>query len=1525
MKRSCSKHEVARGEVRCRPPLACLLLLFAFFFAAPASAQVVYTYEDAPASAVAIPEGATCNATTGGIVRTINVPQSFNVGAAGTIALGLVVQHEERDQIRAFLTAPNGNSVQFLTGPDSGDSNDNYNITVSDPHDATAAVNDGSNDPVTVASGTTFYRRLVNFTNFTSTLYPSAGNVSGDWTLRICDVNTAGNPGTFIRARLTLRDDATTSVAAQCGVNSTFNWTTLTTTPATAVDTKMADGTTWTIGGVQWTQTQTVEAVGDTTIRPSFRRENLTTGNVAGYYISWMAMLDQGAGTTSEPNAVETARFTFNPPVVGMDFELLDVDQQDAAGTDNDWEDQVSIIGFNAAGQRVPYLSTFVGPTPSLSRVGDWVESDGSNVPNDSTSGNVRFRFAGAVSSIVVAYAQANEPAAGAAQQRVGIGRPVFCAFDFGDAPSSYGVALAAGGGDPGNGPRHIIGSRELFVGAAPDGEPDGVASTSANDDDTSNSDEGTAASLPFGIPAYRPQGGQFCDATAGGGLTYTTPAPPGINPNEPGQYCLVVNVTKPAGAASLVGWIDFNGNGVFDAGERSNAILRSSAAGTFNGGNLGAGALAGAQRILVWTNVDPGGAQTLTSGQTYLRLRISSDATFTGGSANPQARGLASDGEVEDHVVAANTLPVTLAHVDVQRVDAGTLSVAWTTATETGARGFRVLQQQADRRVAPVSQRMVPSARMSTTRPTEYLTQIATASNAPIYLEEVSVNGKVERFGPFNVGATMGARPQVSPAPWAIARSEATVAAARDDTDRRARASQRGAGPAAELRVSKTGWQRVPVSALTTAGIDFSGQAVASLRLRRGDTVVPVRVANAGAMLTGSSEIEFWGDAVEGNLYTTERPYLLDTGPGGQFISVEDGTPLPGPAATMGQSLRALDEDRDYSVTAPNGDPWYFDMITRDGTSTAGKQWTLDLPGADTTRTARVSVSLWGGVGISELAQDHRYRLSVNGAVIGEDGFDGVTTHERSFDVPAGILVEGSNTVRLDLIDTGDSFDRVFVERISIGHIARLSVTDGQAIVEPSSFIGIPERVFGGSFEEDGAELGTQIACGVGCEQIDVVGLQTADVLALRLYSDGASEIAGAVVRAYSGGYAARVRLPALAAAGGDGGPEVGRIVVVDRSRAAMPAVRPAIALDDPAIGAPNDLMIIASTRFAGSIGDLVAARQAEGLRVRVVTVEQIYAHYSDGIVDPEGIRRFVARAAQQLGTRYVLLVGGDTYDYFDRYGTGSISDVPTLYRRTHEYVSFAPVDPAFGDVDDDGRPDVAVGRLPARTAAELQALITKVLEPLPANAYTGLFASERANPAEGIDYAARVTDWVTALGPAWQAGMSRLSLDDYPANAAGTTAARNQFISQINQGRNWVAYYGHASPATWSREALLDADFLPGLLSNAGKSPVVTEFGCWGGYFVEPTYTTLNHAWLLNQGRGARAMIASSSLTEALSDQAIAAALVPQFSIPGIRLGDALLNAQGALHSTRSEMKDVIYGMSLFGDPTARLTPPN
>lgn len=1451
----------------------------------PSLAGVIYPYENT--TSTTIPNNSCANP----VEHTFVVPDSFIVGgtASNSIAIGALIQHPDREELTITLVAPDGSTQVLQTGTSSASVVANLNVMYSANDEAESGEPDL--DPLSVAGGEVRYRRLVPAVGL-DTFYTGPANGAGPtgiWRLRVCDSggsNTAS--GTLQRSRLVLRtafQDVATNV---CGSTSSFEW---------GSNGNAAPFSNTTVQGITITQQAISGNPPNDSLTEGFVTCNAETSTVCnsqrglhvGYYGFGMDGDDIGTPNDAEVY-VEWTRFGFSEEVLGLNFEALDVDRSGG------FEDMVRIEAFDALGLRVPYRMTLRGT--QLAFAGDWAEAD-ANVDNNQVFGNVEFRFDRPVRTLWVQYAQGDQNAVNSATQVIAISDFSWCAFDYGDAPSPYAVTAAA------NGPRHVIGNRLLFIGVRPDGESNGGNSTNADGDQTTNGDESPAQSLQGGvIPNYVPQGGQVCGS-------YTTQGP---RTGFLAQYCVVVNATNNGTTpASLVGWIDFNGDGDFiDAGERSLPAPPGPSINSFVTGNLPAGA--SGPQVLVWDIPElanpPAGYPT--RGQSVLRLRVSTAPSFVGASANPQPLGLVSDGEVEDHLIGIGTLPVTLASVSSALAGRDALRVTWTTATETGTQGFRILQQGADGKVVALDDAFVPSRSMSSTRPQQYEITVQTQGDGAIFLEEVAVSGKTERFGPYAIGATIGAQPRLAAPPWNAAANERRVAVEREDRARVARARQSGSA-AAEILVDRTGLQRVAVADLTAAGLDLVGRPVASLRLSHGDEVVPMRVVGSDTVTAGGW-IEFWGESVADSLYTRTRPYRLAVAAGGVPWAQVPGAPDPGLAANQAWQTTALDEDRSYSVSAPNGDPWYYDVVFRNGAS-ASRTWTINLPGADAAAGGYIELALWGGSANADLAPDHRYRVSVNGLSMGEGSFDGVSAHEAQFRIPGNILVAGANSVRIDLLDTGDRFDRVFVDRIAILHKARIAARDGVASVDAPATVSVPQGVFADSFDEPAQPL----ACGTGCEQLELAGFQSSDLVALQVGSAGVIEVAGAAVVPAGGGFNVRLR-PADAPDQG-----AGTIVVTERARAARPAVRPAIALPDPALGGPADLLLITSARFETEVGALVAARQAEGLRVRVVTVDQIYAHYSDGIVDPEAIRSFVRTAAQNLETRYVLLVGGDTYDYFDRYATGSISDVPTLYRKTHEYVSYAPVDPAYGDIDEDGRPDVAVGRLPARTSSELASLISKALEPLPANAYTGLFAAERANPAEGINYAERVGEWIAALPPSWQSGVTRLNLDDYPATTAGTDAARAQFLSQVNQGRNWVAFYGHASPATWSRETLLDAEFLPGLLANAGKSPVVTEFGCWGGYFVEPTYTTLNHAWLLTQSRGARAMIASSSLTESASDEEIARALIPAFATPGIRLGDALLGAQGEVHMRKPEMKDVIYGMSLFGDPSARLTPPN
>jgi len=102
--------------------------------------------------------------------------------------------------------------------------------------------------------------------------------------------------------------------------------------------------------------------------------------------------------------------------------------------------------------------------------------------------------------------------------------------LDFGDLPNTYGTLLASGGA------RHSVpASPTVYLGSGVDTEPNGAPTSNASGDDATGLDDEN-------------------------GVTFLT----AIMPGQP--YQIVVSASI---AGYLNAWIDFNGNGAFDAGEQ--------------------------------------------------------------------------------------------------------------------------------------------------------------------------------------------------------------------------------------------------------------------------------------------------------------------------------------------------------------------------------------------------------------------------------------------------------------------------------------------------------------------------------------------------------------------------------------------------------------------------------------------------------------------------------------------------------------------------------------------------------------------------------------------------------------------------------------------------------------------------------------------------------------------------------------------------------------------------------------------
>jgi hypothetical protein len=158
---------------------------------------------------------------------------------------------------------------------------------------------------------------------------------------------------------------------------------------------------------------------------------------------------------------------------------------------------------------------------------------------------------------------------------------------------------------------------------------------------------------------------------------------------------------------------------------------------------------------------------------------------------------------------------------------------------------------------------------------------------------------------------------------------------------------------------------------------------------------------------------------------------------------------------------------------------------------------------------------------------------------------------------------------------------------------------------------------------------------------------------------------------------------------------------------------------LGDSANGADYILITHSDIGWDGSgaayqwLDDLADLRQDQDLRVQVVDVQDIYDEFSFGMVTPRAIKDFLSYAYENWtdpAPQFVLLVGDSSYDYKDNWGLGTVIHVPAYLTYT-EYMGETVTDEWFVTVSgNDAVPDMYIGRLPAKTAAEAAAMVNKI-----------------------------------------------------------------------------------------------------------------------------------------------------------------------------------------------------------------------
>lgn len=400
-------------------------------------------------------------------------------------------------------------------------------------------------------------------------------------------------------------------------------------------------------------------------------------------------------------------------------------------------------------------------------------------------------------------------------------------------------------------------------------------------------------------------------------------------------------------------------------------------------------------------------------------------------------------------------------------------------------------------------------------------------------------------------------------------------------------------------------------------------------------------------------------------------------------------------------------------------------------------------------------------------------------------------------------------------------------------------------------------------------------------------------------------------------------------------------------------------------------DYIIIANSAFMSDakLQQLATTRANQGLRVKLIDVQNVYDEFSDGVVDAQAIHDFLQYAYSNWNQQanpntppsYVLLVGGGNYDP-KGYCVPPATCLNTYFKTPPNSTLIPPylrmVDPlGYQETASDSQlvafggpqtlPEMSIGRLPADTPADVDALVTKILNyenpPMGTWRSTVSFVTDSAyNPDGTVNrggdfwyYSEQIAGNPTYFPTGLLANRIYLNVCPSctppftPPNPPYTTgaSAKAATISAINKGRLIVNYIGHGAISQWGDYDQFDIGDLP-TLTNGSKTPVMLELTCNTGYFIYPSSSTINpfaqSLAKLNvnvSGNGAVASWAAAGFGFVAGHDALEKGFFNAvMNNDVLRLGDAILAGKANLLASGGNL-DLIDTTLLFGDPASRL----
>ncbi|MBP7963035.1 MAG: hypothetical protein KA003_13710 [Caldilineaceae bacterium] len=741
-------------------------------------------------------------------------------------------------------------------------------------------------------------------------------------------------------------------------------------------------------------------------------------------------------------------------------------------------------------------------------------------------------------------------------------------------------------------------------------------------------------------------------------------------------------------------------------------------------------------------------------------------------------------------------------------------------------------------------------------------------------------------------------------------------------------------------ISVNADGLYALPYAYLQSAGLPVDSLDPRTLAMHFMGKEIPIWVTGEDdGHFDAGDQVLFYGRNVDtlyydglfaGRNYVNDLVYFLSFGAGnGLRMEQVDGTPTGAPAQTV--SLEPVLNETNYWYLSEyprlpliGADHFFGDWIQARRQATGTRSIYIPVFFVDSTVTGSLSIALQGYA-----SGPHTVNLYLNDTKIysGTGDWADFGNVELTVPITPGLFIHGATYLKVELANLMDrSYDKAYINWVQIDYprnlIAQLDqmnirgVTTGSWTFATTGFFGADVGIFD-------VTDSTQVR--------RVVNGSPSVLSPPGSQPDAAGITFGATVTPDTRLYLAS--------------PNAYKTPVSIRAVTSMTSTHTPV--DILATDNRYDYLIITHSDFWEQILPLADYR-SDDYKVALIDVQAIYDRFNGGMMSAGAIRDFLGYAyANWSGAKpaFVLLVGDGAVDMRNYAYDAPPTFIPPF---------LASIDPFLGETAADNRfvmlagddllPDMAIGRFPAGSPADVITMVKKTLDyeyspDLGAGAKNVLFVAEA--PYEGdfwepfdyygasdllaLGFMDAPTNTLPYLPPAYSAtrvyyGLNCDTEGQNPANECRALISETLNIT----GAMLVSYVGDSGPESWALEHLADKTLISEL-NNSTKLPVVLSMSALDGSFHNSNVPSLAEHFMRASG-GAVANWSSTGLTwpdftgQALMERSVFKHLFHD-NITELGRLTVLAKEDMAAQDPDHRFVDLLDTFTLFGDPALRI----